>query len=52
MKLVHVDAIFPGQPAPVTTLHRNGFDPNNLQSMHRTYTDPVGLSVILQGHRT
>jgi hypothetical protein len=52
IKPVHVEVIFPGQSEPVTTFHTNGFDHNNLPTVHCTYTDPVGLFVMLEGQRT
>lgn len=51
IKPKHVEVVFPGTTARVTTLDVPGFDRNGLGTVHCTYTDTAGLFVDFVGVR-
>lgn len=51
IKPKHVEVVFPGTTDRVTTLDTPGFDRNDQNVVHCTYTDPDGLFVDLVGLR-
>ena len=52
IKPMHVEVILPGETTRVTTLHVPGFDTNQVDTVHCTYTDPAGVFVNLTGLRS
>lgn len=48
----HVEVVFPGTTAPVTTLDVPGFNKNNRQVTTCRYVDPAGVAVTIVGVRT
>ena len=51
IKPKHVEVVFPGTTAPVTTYDVPGFTRNAAGTVHCTYTDPAGLYVDFYGLR-
>ena len=54
IKPKHVEVIFPGDPNEerVVTFDVPGFDKNQRETVHCSYTDPAGLRVFFDGIRT
>ena len=52
IKPKHVEVVFPGETDPVTTFDTPGFERNNRDTVHCTYTDPNELFVDFVGVRT